>query len=331
LPNILYFCEKIIKKAILIFKKMKKIVLIAAILVMSGVEINAQTQHSYPRYPDTANLYKDLQTNKDFFENSDYILEVKRLSKDITIDYYASKKGADVNIEDEHGVLTTAIDEDDIHIVQMVKVLRVYKGENVKEGDTIVAFAKGGYLPINATTWSFFPETYRMLGNADCIKGLTPQRVTVSTTIGKGNGYLGDRGIDISNWDPSIIFGSDTEFPKDLDKPENDHYLKIKVPNRTKAKLSWEDGKFSGLNSLHFENRYELYKYMAQFEGIDIPLSDYDKMHKYWSGDDDARNQYIKEWNIDLKQRSDSVIRFMLQQREELLKSVEKKSRIMAN
>lgn len=295
---------------------MKKIVLIVVILVLSGVAVNAQIQRydSYPfnpyPHPDTTNLYKGLLTNEEYFENSDYVLEVIKLSKDkLGIDYYASKRGADVNVENEDGELKTAINEDEIYSAPMVKVLRVYKGKNVKEGDTIVAFAKGGYLLINFTTYNFIHKKYDIL----------------TTIIGNGSGYPDDPGIDISSWNPSIIFGNDAEFPKGLDKYENDHYLKIKIPNRTKAGLFWKDGKFSGLNGLHFENRYALCKYMTQFEGIDMQLSDYDKMRKYLLGDDDAHNQYIKEWNINLQERSDSIIQFMLQRREELLKSVEKK------
>jgi len=292
---------------------MKKTVLIAAIalLVLSGVEANAQTRcyGSYPFNPyphiDTTNLYKGLLTNEEYFENSDYILEVILLSKDIGLDYYASKRGADVNIEYENGEWKPAINDDEIYSTRKVKVLRVYKGENITEGDTIVAFAKGGYILINYTS--------------------LPEGGIYSDIIGKGSEYYGDPGISISRSNSSIIFGKNAEFPKSLDKPKNDHYLKIKIQNKQKAGLFWEDGKYSGLNDLHFENRYELCKYMSRFEGINVDLKDQKQMFHYLFGDDEARNQYIKEMNIDLKKQNDSTLRFMIQQREELLKSDKKK------
>jgi len=255
---------------------MKKNVLIAviALLALSGVEANAQIQNRHPE----DDLYNGLLTNEEYFENSDYILEVIQLHYDITIDYYASKRGVEANKIDENGELKTAIDEDEIYSAWMLKVLRVYKGENVQAGDTIIIFAKGGFLWINYMDYSLHPEG-----------------AMAFERIGKGSGYRGDSGISFSRYDVSIIFGNNTEFPKSLDKPKNDHYLKIKIQNKYKARLFWEDGKYSGLNDLHFENRYELCKYMARFEGINVNLNDQKQMLRYLTGDEEARNQYIKE------------------------------------
>ena len=130
----------------------------------------------------------------------------------------------------------------------------------------------------------------------------------------------------------AIYFMKKSDLPENLDISKRSKYPKvsmlqditrasIKIGSRTST-----SGPVFGLNSLRFDNRYELYKYMEQFEGVKVPLSDANYMR--WYLDDEAFNQYSKERNVrDPRDRQvkDSVRRAGEMRFHERRKYIEKK------
>ena len=105
-----------------------------------------------------------------------------------------------------------------------------------------------------------------------------PQLIS-SNTMSPG---YDDQGLNISRDFPSILFCLKSDFPKDPKSGENNDTILLKLlQNKEKASLKFGDhswgpkssrwGKITGLNDLVFNNREELYEYMKQFKGLDIP------------------------------------------------------------
>lgn len=91
-----------------------------------------------------------------------------------------------------------------------------------------------------------------------------------------------------------IRFFKESDFPINPDVSKQNKYIKVSPVRKVKDELT-------GFDDLHFENRYELYKYMEQFEGVTVPLSDISKMRWDLRRDKDVFNQYLEERNIDLR------------------------------
>ena len=219
---------------------MKKIISIS-VSILFAVIINAQTpiiEGIESERIKEENLSKGMLKNEEYFEKADYILEVKRIPN-IIHDYYGSK--------------ISAITEDELYKSWSLKVLYVYKGDYVQIGDTIVAFAKAR---AGVITREFSHPDY--------------PNSTLYEEIGTYPGPTDDPGLSMLGDHPIIIFGLDTEFPASFDQSKNDKYLKIKVQDKERAALKLRS-KITGLNGLSFKNRSELYEYMKQFKGLDIP------------------------------------------------------------
>lgn len=212
------------------------------------------------------NLSKGMLKNEEYFENMDYILEVTNLFLDPSheiheeYDYYGDKRIATIM---ENGEIKYPVTVDEIHQISMLKVLNVYKGNNVQRGDTIAAFAKGGRLDLKIID----PQNPEYLSGEQIWKETSP---------------WDEPGLMISILNPYIIFGNNTEYPTCFDENQNDKYLKIMLQNKSRAILNFEQystdsiyyynfSNIRGLNGLFFENREELYNYMKQFKGITIP------------------------------------------------------------
>jgi hypothetical protein len=183
------------------------------------------------------NLSKGMLTNEEYFRNSDYILEVVKLPNE------AVKRESNIPFED--------LTDEDIYIPYLVKVLHVYKGNNVQEGDTLFALAKGGiickkYRDID----TIYPDAEFF--REEC-KGSHPDE-------------MDDPGINMSKT-KTIIFG----FETNISQYNNYRFKKIEVQNKQRAGLFFEYQNIYGLNGLHFTNYEELYEYMRQFDGINVP------------------------------------------------------------
>ena len=218
---------------------MKKIISIS-VSILFAVIINAQTHIiggiEGERIKEE-NLSRGMLKNEEYFEKADYILEVKWFSDTVERDYYSSRRDT--------------LTKNDIYTYRTLHVLYVYKGNNVHIGDTIVAFKKGGKI-VKEVTHPDYPD------------------MVYYETIGIGYGPMDDQGIEISGDYPTIIFGFNSEFPACFDASKNDKYLKMEIQNKERAALKLRS-KITGLNDLFFKDRYELYEYMEQFKGLNIP------------------------------------------------------------
>ena len=168
-------------------------------------------------------------------------------------------------------------------------VTYVYKNDetmSIFPGDTINYLSKGGAIVKPSEEHPFDGEVIR-----------TPYPVDHDT---------GERGSVFMMEDEyqSILFMKKSDFPENPDISKRNKHLKASMLQdikRASIKIGGRRifrGPIWGLNGLHFDNRYELYKYMEQFEGVNVPLSDPGKMHWDLFGDDDAFNQYLKERNL---------------------------------
>ncbi|MDR2835794.1 MAG: hypothetical protein LBV69_06300 [Bacteroidales bacterium] len=223
----------------------KKIIIILVTILVAITVVNAQDQYCYPIIPDSVQeqIYrKGLLKNEEYFQNADYILEVRGIWDSFEPDYYGSK--------------IDNLTADDIYKIRPVKVLRVYKGEGVQSGDTVVAFLKGG----------MFIRRYTEIDPDNPATELFREEM-----IGSYYDSIGDPGIYIDRYFTTIIFGYKTEYPKSLDQSKNDHYLKIKIQNKARAGIFFGNGKIFGLDGLNFPSVFELYEYMRQFEDMNVP------------------------------------------------------------
>ena len=101
----------------------------------------------------------------------------------------------------------------------------------------------------------------------------------------------------------SIYFMKKSDWPENPDISKRSKHPKVSMlQDITRASIKikgdrWvSGGPVWGLNDLSFDNRYELYKYMEQFEGVEVPLSDTNYMR--WHLSEEAFNKYLKERKI---------------------------------
>ncbi|MDR2835911.1 MAG: T9SS type A sorting domain-containing protein, partial [Bacteroidales bacterium] len=214
------------------------------------------------------NLSKGMLTNEEYFKNSDYILEVVWIPYAVTVqpDFY-------VPFED--------LTEDNIYTTWVLKVLNVYKGNNVQIGDTVLANSKGGVVskkykeidPANPDTEIFREE----------LKGSYP-------------GPMKDQGIYIETFKRTIIFGRDTE----IKLYRNSRFIEMEIQNKQRARIMNMDGVIYGLNGLSFPSIEELYNYMRQFKGLSVPPP----RIKQSKEQNDSIKNYILELEEQLRQSS---------------------------
>jgi hypothetical protein len=223
-----------------------------------------------------------LLSNEEFFSKSDYIIEAKSAGIKPT----AYDVGGNYN-------------PDDFYTSAFMIVTYIYKNDNtmsLSPGDTINLTVKGGTIlkPLKDNP-------------LDMEKITSPLREDYDT---------GERGsVFMTDDSQSIFFMKKSDFPENPDTSKRNKHPKVSMLQDVKRASINIWGKVTGLNDLHFENRYELYKYMEQFEGVKVPLSDPRKMHWDLFGDDNTFNQYLKErnikWRPNDRQRIDSLKRFL--------------------
>jgi hypothetical protein len=231
-----------------------------------------------------------LLPNEEFFKNSDFIVKGKLIRWN---DYDLATRAYDIKGN---------YNPKDIYTEYLFKVDAVYKSYDnlIKLSDTIVIIAdRGSIRKIESTSgeWTFWEEVKKNSNKGPMdLNGSSEFVLFLNKTV-----------LPVNPFDKNSYFH--TEFLSDCT------YGRLKI-----------FGYIIGLNDLVFENRYELYKYMEQFEGITLPLSDPTKMKN--EVDDDTFNKYLKERNIKwgkTKEQNDSIKNYILKLHEELMQNAKKK------
>ncbi|MDR2835899.1 MAG: hypothetical protein LBV69_06875, partial [Bacteroidales bacterium] len=225
----------------------KTIIIICTILCVLATNIRAQILPNRNTFAQEKqkNLNKDMLTNEQFFNEAEFIIEVKSISNQF---YSYDAKGA--------------FNREDIYTINKIVVLNVYKGDMslIKANDTIVLVKNRGTI-YKKTPYG--NKAIHSWGDYD------------------RDNRADDYGLALYDY-PSIIFCKKSDYPENPNSEENySNYFKIKsLRDKERASLKiW--GKITGLNGLSFNNREELFEYMQQFEGVS-GQNYYDENDKYW-------------------------------------------------
>jgi len=239
-------------------------------------------------------------TNEEFFEQADYIVEGKFIN-------------GYTNSYDAKGLYQ----KEDIYSELKFIVKYAYKAKNnlINNNDTItIVFDWGEIYKVDYTEeeWTYESLITKYLGNADypcyCAMGLESEN-------------------------EQILFLKESDFP-DNPKKDNNYFRTKLLRDRKFAKIKYErnSDRSTGLNNLSFDNKYDLYKYMEQFEYLNLPISDPKQMQWELRYDIKSYNRYRKErLGIDIerentKEYNDSLKNFILERDKKLQQSVKKKA-----
>ena len=160
-------------------------------------------------------------------------------------------------------------DRGDIYTSGYCIVTYVYKnnsGISISQGDTLNILVKGGYIFKGATIYE--EEEIRAY----------PQP---------------DKPFQIAGY-PDIYFMKKSDLPDNPDISKRNKHPKV-TPLRIPIERL---GEAEDNGAPQLDNRYELYKYMEQFEGLTVPLSDPIHMRWHLGGDSEEFKQYLKERNL---------------------------------
>lgn len=268
---------------------MKRIVLSALLVAIAISNLFSQEQ--------TKRI--NIKSNEDFFNNSKYIVEGKILRGGKNISNY------DNGLQDIEKVYT-----ENLFVVRYI-----YKDVNgkIKANDTITIvrnvgglrfeyYAEGGIL----TSY----EQYKYYDYSDGKENILPN---------KSKYYLDLFG----STDTFIFFLNDSDYPENPNRKNN--YLKTRFLENSIPSGFQITRPIRGLIGLNFKDRYELYKYMRQFEKIDVTIPLSDKILMWHSLDTESYRKYLKEIHNEdrhSQEVNDSILRFMKKQREELKKKL---------
>ena len=224
-------------------------IFLAATMLLSTANSFASEWRDYPwtQYPGEK---VKLLSNEEFFSKSDYIFEVK-FTKIDPLKYIPGTKLTEFMYPITYDAGGND-NPDEIYTSGFAVVTRVYKNDetmSISPGDTISIISKGGRI--------FKPLEGSPTGEEGTwIKSLLP--------VNYDTGEVGHVRIG-----GAVSFMKKSDFPENPDISKRNKYPKISpVQDIRGASLEIEgdeyfSGKVSGLNGLHFDNRYELYKYMA--------------------------------------------------------------------
>ena len=276
-------------------KNLTFILLVAATLLSAT---NSFASPRFSRYTHGGERIK-LLSNEEFFSKSDYIIEAKISDKG----YIVYDAGGNYK-------------EDELYTSLFLIVTYVYKNDetmSISPGDTLHYIRKGGAIDKPSEERPIFWEVIR-----------TPPAIDYDTGERESAMAAGDY--------PTIYFMKKSDFPENPDTSKRSKHPKVSMLQDIKRAAIRIDGTISGLNDLHFENRYELYKYMEQFEGVTVPLSDPWKMHWDLFGLDGVFEQYLKERNVEWRdfygpQYIDSVEYFMEMKAKKAAENTERKKK----
>ena len=254
--------------------------LFITVLLLAATLLAATNSFASPPYPGPGRSWFapggekiKLFSNEEFFSKADYIIEADFAGMEY-ISYYDA--GGNYN-------------PDEFYTSTFLIVTRVYKNDEtmpVSRRDTLHQISKGGAV---IKPWSSLQEKEQHpFEEGEQIRTPYPEDYDTGE-----RGYAGG----------GILFMKKSDFPENPDISKRSKYPKVSmlqdIPRATiKIGAEFYAGEIDGLNGLHFENRYELYKYMEQFEGVTVPqLSDPGLMHRYL--DDKTFDQYLKERNVE--------------------------------
>jgi len=217
-----------------------------------------------------------LLSNEEFFSKADYIIEVKPAGWEFTTMYDA---GGNYN-------------PDEIYTSTFMIVTRVYKNDEIMRispGDTLNYIRKGGWIFKEDPEWG-------------------TEQIWSRQPVDYDTGEIGGAGIE-----DAILFIKKSNLLENPDTNKRGKYSKVSMLQDLKSatiKIGGEyyTGEISGLNDLQFNNRYELYKYMEQFEGVTVPLSNPHHM-RWYLGTGDVFDQYLKERNVKWLDFNDPQVR----------------------
>jgi len=238
-------------------------------------------------------------TNEEFFEQADFIVMGKLIKwneSDVISRRSYDTKGN--------------YNPDDIYTEYKFKIDYVYKSVDnlIKISDTIVVIADRGTIK------------NRMI--LDSLSGW----------------YYSDGPAELNKFDYSsihifldgdnfILFLSKTDLPVNSNEKNNYFHCQF-LRDRDFARIKFErrSDKSSGLNNLSFDNKYDLYKYMEQFEYLTLPISDPKQMQWELRYDIKSYNKYREErlGIKNTKEYNDSLKNFILEREKQLLQSVKK-------
>jgi len=214
-----------------------------------------------------------LFSNEEFFSKADYIVEVKSEGIHSPIYYDIGEN----------------YNPDELYTSLCLVVTYVYKNNSdisIFPGNILHYIRKGGM--------AVKPVEGMLLGEGEVIQ--TPYPVDYDTK---------ERGYTMSDICPTfILFMKKSDYPENPDKSVRKGHPKVSMMQDIKRaciKINDDVGSVWGLSDLHFDNRYELYKYMERFEGVNVPLSDPEQMWWDLRYHKNVFDQYRKERNIDWK------------------------------
>ena len=261
---------------------MKKLLyILAAAMLLSATNSFASTPARRGLFGPGGEKIK-LLSNEEFFSKSDYIIEFKSAGVSPTFHYTTYDVGGKYN-------------PNEFYTSGFVIVTRVYKNDeamSISPGDTLNWISKGGQIVIP-------------------VEGDPLNPIVIDTPYPEDY-ETGERGRAgrIGNY-TTIYFMKKSDLPENPDVSKRSKYPKVSMLQDIKraainlgSKTS-PGGPVSGLNDLHFDNRYELYKYMEQFEGVKVPLSDMEQMQWDLRRDKDVFEQYLRERNINWQEHNE--------------------------
>jgi len=233
-------------------------------------------------------------TNEEFFEQADYIVKGKFILKWNDGKYCGRAYDAKGHYNKE-----------DIYSEYIFKVDYAYKAIDnlIQLSDTIVIIADRGEIQKVVSTsgeWTFWEYVIK-----------EPKGIT----------------INLNCDDNFILFLNKTDLPVNPNDKNNYFHCQF-LRDREFARIKFEprSDRSNGLNNLSFDNKYDLYKYMEQFEYLTLPFSDPKQMQWELRYDIKSYNKYRKErlGIKNTKEYNDSLKNFILERDKKLQQSVKK-------
>ena len=263
-------------------------ILLAAMLLVPKMHYASEIRVSGFEPPEVQRT--PLLSNEEFFSKADFIIE----GRGIAGHGFAYDVGGNY-------------DPNDFHTSSLFRVSYVHKnttGVSVSAGDTLRLIRKGGSMFRGTNPWrgewiyshgfrtssGVFVETGEpRLSTSELGIYFFTKNVLPTDSVAQHHAWRNIDGFYQNVIEDSIV--------KNLNR-----FVKVNLLQNIEgafiATSDWVGGA-TGLNGLDFDNMYELYKYMEQFEGITVPLYDAERMRRHLRYNEDVFNQYLKERNIE--------------------------------
>jgi len=271
-------------------------IFLATLMLLVPKMLNASEITGMPGFEPVVQIPPLKFSNEEFFSKADFIIEGRNFGHSYTYD-------TDLMNAPETYQMNS-----------MILVTHIYKNDennSISVGDVLNIIHKGNEMLTGMPS-----EFQGVFINSPWSRGLISRGDMTS------QGFLRGEVSHLDRENRTIYFLtkptlSDEVVEKDSNVPfkvnflQRDRRASITIPE-------WVGGA-AGLNDLEFDNMYELYKYMEQFEGVTVPLYDVERMRRHLRYDDGVFYQYLKGRNMYVEWRSqrerqqqlDSVSRLM--------------------